>query len=184
MALQASKSSQPASSCSSGSRRSLPFSPQPSSLWMARPSSSSLGMTSTSTSTAGHPREGSQEPCGVGDVCLHSCAPACLDGAAQAHQGGGSECPASTDLPSEAGLAGATPVVSSELGGLAAALATDATSRQALQAAAAACEAAEVFTPAAWHWRGQVTSSPSARETSSWEVAPCMGSSRRSRTCS
>ena len=148
MASQAARSSKPPSSQSMGLRSSLPSSSQSMGLRRSQASSSCLVSSTASTSTAGHPREGSYEPHGAGDVCLHSGAPARLDGAAQAHQDGASEGPASTGLPAEVGLTGAIKVASSELGGLAAALATDATSRQALQAAAAACETAEVFTPA------------------------------------
>ena len=112
-------------------------------------SSSCPGISTSSSSTAGHPRDGLYEPHRVGDVCLHSGAPAQrLDGAAQAHQDGASEGPTSTGFSHVGCLAGATKVASSELGGLAAALASDATGRQALLAAAAAYEAAEVSTPA------------------------------------
>ena len=115
---------------------------------MARSSSmsGSLGPSSCRTSSAGlH----SLATAGLnGDGCLHSLAPAGLDGAAQLHPCGASGESASRGHPYEVVLAGPTTVGSSELKDLAAVLADSAESRLALQAAASACEAAEVCTSA------------------------------------
>ena len=101
---------------------------------------------SSSTPSSGHPAVKLTD--WVGDVTSQSRAPAQgLGGAAQAYQAGVPGGPTSTGPPHCVVLAGATKVASSELGCLAASLAASATGRVALQAAAAACEAAGVASP-------------------------------------